>query len=81
MTITHGSYKKKLVLYPPAKPSSDIEDPLWVREEGDDPILTILTIDTTISLKEPEEDIMFSYFLQNIYNSPFLLGDIVILQN
>lgn len=41
----------------------------------------ILSIDTTLPLKHLEEDIMISNFLQNLYLSPFLFGDIVIKED
>ena len=71
MAIANGFSAKKLTLYPPTKPSLDLEDSLWVGEKDNDPILPILTIDRALSLKEPEEDIMLSNFLQKFIISLF----------
>ena len=54
MIIANGSTTKQDKLYPPAKPSIYVESHLWLDEEGDDPILHILTIDKYISFKEQE---------------------------
>ena len=54
ITITHGSFKKQLTLYPPSKPYSNFEYPFWVGKEGYDPILPILTIEKYLSLKSPK---------------------------
>ena len=44
MTISDGTDTKIMTLYPPSKPSSDVETPLWVyfkEEESTQPLLTI----------------------------------------
>lgn len=81
MIVVNGPIKKQLTLYPFVKPSFDIGDPFWVEEESDELVIPILTIDRALYLKKTEEDIMYSNFLQNLYDNPFLLGDIVILQD
>ena len=79
MTITYDLSKKKLKIYPPTNLSIDSEDLFWVEEEDDEPILLVLTIDKALSSTNYEEGTMYSNFLQNLYGSPFLLRDIVIL--
>lgn len=82
MAITNSPSKKKLTLYPPTKPLMDIEETIWAEEEdnGDQIIQPILTIDMYLGLIPHKEEIVISYFLQNLYSSPFLLGDIVIME-
>jgi len=36
MTISHGTYTKKLTMYPPTKPNIDFETPLWANREDND---------------------------------------------
>lgn len=59
--------------------SIDMEEPFWIEEESNKPILLVLTIDRALSLKDFEEDTMYYKFLQILYDNPFLPGDIVIL--
>lgn len=83
MTITNGTSKKKLTLYLPTKPLMDIEEPIWGEEEDSmaQTIHLVLNIDMALALRPPEEDTMIYNFLQNLYSGPFLLGDIVIMQD
>jgi hypothetical protein len=55
MTISHGSSMKQLTLYPPAKPSIDLDPPLWVEgEDSDDEeeAHQVLSIDQYLSIRE-----------------------------
>ena len=82
MTITNGPSKNKLPIYDTTKPLMDTEEPIW-REKEDNVyqiIEPILTIDMSLSLKPPKEDMVMSNFLQNLYSNPFVLGDVVIMQ-
>jgi hypothetical protein len=36
MTISHGSYTKNITLYPPAKPSFDLENPPWLEDSDEE---------------------------------------------
>ncbi len=35
MYISHGDYRKKVTLYPPAKPIQDLQDTLWLDQNSD----------------------------------------------
>lgn len=41
----------------------------------------VLTIDMSLSLRLLDEDVVMSNFLQNLYFNPFLLWDVVIMQD
>lgn len=61
--MTIWSIKETTHTLPLGKPFVDMEDPICVEEESDEPFLPILTIDKDISLKEPKEDTMYFNFL------------------
>ena len=72
VTLSYGQYWNKLTLYPLAKPFLEVEDPLWIEwEEYDalfgDVVKLVPTIKKTLALKDLDEDIMISNFMQNVY--------------
>jgi len=55
MTISHGTSKNKLTLYPPTKPSIDLKAPLWANEEDSDEegeAHKVLSIDQYLDIRE-----------------------------
>ena len=64
MTITNGLETKRLSLYPPAIPHLDIGKSQWKsnKTDFDQPINLVLTIDTALALRCPQEDTIISNF-------------------
>jgi hypothetical protein len=79
MTIANGPSKKNLTLYPLAQPPLATKKHTWGDEEDymDQAIQHIISIDMSLSLRPPEEGVVMSNFLQNMYSIPFLLGDVI----
>ena len=77
MTITNGLETMTLSLYPLSRPHSDIENtPWWFNaNDFDHPINPILTINTSLELKTPQEDKTISSFIQNLYDSSISFGE------
>ena len=51
MTISDGVAIKNLTLYPPVRPISDIEIPLWMHYEEEEDIQPLLTIGRALTFK------------------------------
>lgn len=77
MIITNCPLRKNIKIFPHAKPSTYIDDPLWIKED-DEPILPVLIINKFLYLKNQEEDDVYSNFMQNLYENSSLLEDVVI---
>jgi hypothetical protein len=56
MTISHENSTKKLTLYPPAKPSPDLENSPWVEDNDKEPTQPLLTLDQASIFKQAIED-------------------------
>jgi hypothetical protein len=58
MTISYGDATKKLTIYPPTKPSSNHEIPLWVENEDNDEenIQQLFMVDLSLVFKEKYDD-------------------------
>ena len=56
MTISHGNSTKKLTLYPPAKPSPDLENSPWVEDSDEELVRPLLTLDQASTFKQATED-------------------------
>ena len=59
MIIVNGISKKNLKIYPPAKLSTYLEDPFWIKVEYNEPIFLVVTIDRALSLYDHEEDTIY----------------------
>ena len=71
MTISDATNTKILTLYPPAKPSSDAETPLWVELEEEENAQPLLTIGRALNFKNEIEDDAVSSFI----NEPTRISD------
>jgi hypothetical protein len=56
MTISHGNSTKELTLYPPAKPSPDLENSPWAEDSDEEPAQPLLTLDQASTFKQATED-------------------------
>jgi hypothetical protein len=66
MTISDGKTTKNLTLYPPAKPSEDLESPLWDEFEPEESgVQPILTLGKALCFKDETEDDTISSFISN----------------
>lgn len=68
MKISQGESVKKIKLYPPTKSIEEIEEPLWIPTDNKNDYLDeystpIITIDITLTLKEPTNDRLISNFM------------------
>ena len=62
MTISDGSAIKNLTLYSLARPSLDIEIPLWMDLEEEEDIQPLLTIGRSLTFKtKPEDDTICNF--------------------
>ena len=77
MTNTNGLETKTLILNPLAR-THYIGESQWKQEKIDyDQLINhVLTINTTLSLRSPQEEYtIISNFIQNIYDSPIYFGE------
>ena len=65
MTISNGTDKKKLTLYPPARPSSDVETPLWMDLEEEKGTQPLLKIERALTFKNEIEDDTICSFISD----------------
>ena len=56
MTISDGTETKNLTLYSPARPSLEVETPLWMEPEEEEGVQPLLTIGKDLSFKDETED-------------------------
>jgi hypothetical protein len=80
MTTSQGVSMKKLILYFPTKSTLDLEEPLWIPPNDlhapyDTSIHRFLTIDRTLTLKEPIDYRMIMHFMQNMSPSTIQMKD------
>ena len=62
MTIFDGTDTKSLTLYPPYRPISDVDTPLWVDLEEEENTQPFLTIGRDLTFKnETEDDTIYSF--------------------
>ena len=55
MTISDGTKKKNLTLYPPVQPSLEDETPLWMELEEEEGVQSLLTIGKVLTFKDETE--------------------------
>ena len=68
MRISHGNAVNELTLYPPAKPTTQQEFPLWTSEEEPkqaDQTLHLYMIEQSLIVKQPTEGDLIIHFLTN----------------
>jgi hypothetical protein len=80
MTISQGNSTKKLTLYPPSKPSPDLENSPWVEDSDEKPAEPMITLDQASTFKQTTEDDFICTYLAHphITSHPTLehfLGD------
>ena len=63
MTISDGIETKKLTLYPLARPSLEVETPLWMELEEEEGIQPLLTIGKALTFKDETEDDAINSFI------------------
>jgi len=56
MTISHENSTKKLTLYPPTKPSPNLENSSWVEHSDEEPTQPLLTLAKDSTFKNAIED-------------------------
>jgi hypothetical protein len=74
MTISHKNSTKKLTLYPPAKPSLDLEKSSWIEYSDEEPTLSMLTLEKESTFKHATEDDFICAYIAHphIANHPTL---------
>jgi hypothetical protein len=68
-----GKTTKNLTLYPPAKPSEDLESPLWAEFDPEESgVQSILTLGKALYFKDETKDDIASSFISNppLVNQP-----------
>jgi hypothetical protein len=65
MTISHGNLNKNITLYPPTKPISDQEIPMWVGDgyNDDEYIQQFIIVDLSFSFKDKIDDYLNCNFI------------------
>ena len=64
MTISDGMDTKNLTLYPPARPSLEVDTSLWIeQEEEEEEVQPLLTIGRALTFKNETEDDTISNFI------------------
>ena len=56
MTISDGTETKNLTLYPPARPSLEVETPLWMELEEEEGVQPLLMIGKALTFKDETKD-------------------------
>ena len=79
MTIKNEHMSKQLILYPPAQPLLEHDQPLWLEEEDEDEIYStpLCTLEISMGGKPQDEDDMIENLIQNPPPSVSPLEDIV----
>jgi hypothetical protein len=66
MTITHGTKTKQITLYPPTRPTTELECTQWLDEDNNDEVFQpILTIAQAMSLKENTDENLINHCITN----------------
>ena len=63
MTISDGIETKILTLYPLARPSLEVETPLWMELEEEDGLQPLLTIGKALTFKDETKDSDINSFI------------------
>jgi hypothetical protein len=64
-------FTKKLTLYPPTKPTTDQDMPIWIGNEDsdDESVQQLLTLDQALSFKDQTKDDLINTFITNSCSS------------
>ena len=63
MTKSDGTETNNLTLYPPARPSLEVETPLWMELEEEEGVQPLLTIGKALTFKDEIEDDAINNFI------------------
>lgn len=68
-------------MYPPAKTSSEFENPLWFEDSDEELTQPLITLEQTITFKEDIKDDLIYTTITNPHNDYFFPYDQILEQN